>query len=210
MERSNMLPPERLVLASASPRRRELVNLLGLREPVEVVSSDADESVPDEWTPEQIVQQLALRKARAVRQTWMDSRTSGQGTGSAVVLGADTIVVLDGEVLGKPRDAAHAMDMLSRLQGRGHEVYTGVALVGTDGYEATASAMTRVYMKSLDSSRIERYVASGEPMDKAGAYGIQGLASAFVDRIDGCYFNVVGLPVSLVSDMLRRIGMDVG
>ena len=196
------MQPNRLILASSSPRRQELVRLLGLRVPVEVQSSDADEAVPAGWEPSRIVEELALRKAHAVR---------GQlprEAAAAVLLGADTIVVLDGQVLGKPLDAADAAGMLGRLQGRRHEVYSGVALIDTNGRELVAHAVTRVYMKSLDSARIERYVASGEPLDKAGAYGIQGAAAAFVERIEGCYFNVVGLPVSLAADMLQQFGMD--
>jgi septum formation protein len=196
------MKPMRLILASSSPRRQELIRLLGLQVPIEVRSSDADENVPSDWTPARVVEQLALRKAHAVRNLQL------QGSAVAVVMGADTIVVQDGQVLGKPQDAADAIGMLERLQGRSHDVYSGVALVDTNGRELAMHAVTRVYMKSLDPARIERYVASGEPMDKAGAYGIQGAAAAFVERIDGCYFNVVGLPVSLAVDMLQQFGMD--
>lgn len=196
------MKPNRLILASSSPRRQELIRLLGLRVPIEVQSSDADETVPADWAPPRIVEELALRKAQAVRSQLP------REAAAAVLLGADTIVVLDGQVLGKPQDAADAIRMLERLQGRPHEVYSGVALLDTNGRELISHAVTRVYMKSLDSTRIERYVASGEPLDKAGAYGIQGAAAAFVERIEGCYFNVVGLPVSLTADMLQQFGMD--
>ncbi len=196
------MKPTRLILASSSPRRQELIRLLGLAVPIEIQSSDADETVPSDWTPDRIVEQLALRKAHAVRSLQLD------GSAAAVVLGADTIVVQDGQVLGKPQDAADAIGMLERLQGRSHDVYSGIALVDTNGRELAKHAVTRVYMRSLDPARIERYVASGEPLDKAGAYGIQGAAAAFVERIDGCYFNVVGLPVSLAADMLQQFGMD--
>ena len=196
------MKPTRLILASSSPRRQELIRLLGLAVPIEIQSSDADETVPSDWTPDRIVEQLALRKAHAVRSLQLDVSPA------AVILGADTIVVQDGQVLGKPQDAADAIGMLERLQGRSHDVYSGIALVDTSGRELAKHAVTRVYMRSLDPARIERYVASGEPLDKAGAYGIQGAAAAFVERIDGCYFNVVGLPVSLAADMLQQFGMD--
>ncbi len=196
------MKPTRLILASSSPRRQELIRLLGLTVPIEIQSSDADETVPADWTPDRIVEQLALRKANAVRSLQLDE------SAAAVILGADTIVVQDGQVLGKPQDAADAIGMLERLQGRSHDVYSGIALVDTNGRELARHAVTRVYMRSLDPARIERYVASGEPLDKAGAYGIQGAAAAFVERIDGCYFNVVGLPVSLAADMLQQFGMD--
>jgi septum formation protein len=196
------MKPTRLILASSSPRRQELIRLLGLSVPIEIQSSDADETVPSDWAPDGIVEQLALRKARAVQSLQM------HGSAAAVILGADTIVVQDGQVLGKPQDAADAIGMLERLQGRSHDVFSGIALVDTNGRELAMHAVTRVYMKSLDPARIERYVASGEPLDKAGAYGIQGAAAAFVERIDGCYFNVVGLPVSLAADMLQQFGMD--
>jgi septum formation protein len=196
------MKPTRLILASSSPRRQELIRLLGLSVPIDIQSSDADETVPSDWAPDRIVEQLALRKARAVRSLQM------HGSAAAVILGADTIVVQDGQVLGKPQDAADAIGMLERLQGRSHDVFSGIALVDTNGRELAMHAVTRVYMKSLDPARIERYVASGEPLDKAGAYGIQGAAAAFVERIDGCYFNVVGLPVSLAADMLQQFGMD--
>ncbi len=199
---------QRIVMASSSPRRRELIQSLGLRLPVVILSSEADESTPADWTPPQIVEALALRKARAVKE--MLERSQEDDRTPAVVIGADTIVVLDGEIMGKPRDEHEAAGMLGRLQGRTHEVYTGVALVSTPGgREAVAHGMTRVHMKPLDPARIGRYVASGEPADKAGAYAIQGLGATLIDRIEGDYFNVVGLPLSLLSELLGEFGIDV-
>ncbi|UVI28124.1 Maf family protein [Paenibacillus spongiae] len=194
-----------LVLASSSPRRRELVVLLDLSLPVLILSTDADETTPSEWSPSYIVEQLALRKARAAVGC-----LEGEHAKNSVVVGADTIVVLDGEVMGKPKDTEEAVRMLGRLQGREHQVFTGVACIRTDdGSEIVSHRMTRVKMKSMDTIRIERYVASGEPMDKAGSYAIQGLGAVMVDSIEGCYFNVVGLPVSLLAEMLETCGVDV-
>lgn len=199
---------QRIVMASSSPRRRELIQSLRLRVPVAILSSEADESTPADWTPPQIVEALALRKARAVKEM-LERSQEDDGT-PAVVIGADTIVVLDGEMMGKPRDDGEAAGMLGRLQGRTHEVYTGVALVSAQGgREAVAHGMTRVHMKPLDPARIGRYVASGEPADKAGAYAIQGLGATLIDRIEGDYFNVVGLPLSLLSELLGEFGIDV-
>lgn len=198
---------DRIVLASSSPRRKALLTSLPLKLPVDVLSPDTDERVPGDWAPPQVVEQLALRKAEAVRQRLAQDDRSGT---PALVIGADTIVVLDGAVLGKPADAAEARSMLEGLQGRRHEVYTGVALLHTgSGHADVRHRMTRVVMKPLDLQGIERYVASGEPLDKAGSYGIQGIGATLVDSIEGCYFNVVGLPLSLLADMLAPHGIEV-
>ncbi|GGD54580.1 Maf family protein [Paenibacillus nasutitermitis] len=194
-----------LVLASSSPRRRDLVESLDLSLPVLILSTDADEQTPADWSPSHIVEQLSLRKARAAV-----SMLSGQDADRSLIVGADTIVVVDGNVLGKPANEREAHAMLSLLQGKEHQVYTGVACLETaTGRELIAHRMTRVTMKPLDPERIKRYIATGEPMDKAGSYAIQGLGAALVDRLDGCYFNVVGLPVSLLSDMLSSFGVEV-
>jgi len=206
---THSLQIRQLVLASSSPRRRELVASLDLSLPVLILSTDADETTPADWAPSYIVEQLALRKARAAVESLQGDPVVNSVVNS-VVVGADTIVVLDGEVMGKPKDTADAVQMLSRLQGREHQVYTGVACIGTgDGKELVRHRMTRVKMKSLDITRIERYVASGEPMDKAGSYAIQGLGAVIVDSIEGCYFNVVGLPISLLAEMLAAYGVEV-
>lgn len=170
----------------------------------ETLPSDADESVPQEWTPEQIVTELAIRKAEAVRkqtvQRWQD----------AVIIGSDTVVVLDERVFGKPADEIEARSMLQSLQGRSHMVYTGITCMeAATGRHRTEYSRTIVHMKPLTTERIEAYVRSGEPADKAGAYAIQGLGSTLVDRIEGCYFTVVGLPLSLLSDMLEDVGVSV-
>jgi len=191
-----------IILASGSPRRRELMTALQL--PFEVIVSHADEEVEEGLSPKQIVESLALRKAVSVRDTMEPDGTE------AVIVGSDTIVVLDGEVLGKPVDNSEAIRMLTALQGRTHEVFTGVACLHTgNGMTRISSRRTLVTMKPLDEQSIRAYVATGEPADKAGAYGIQGLGATLVEAIEGCYFNVVGLPVSLLTDMLSEFGIRV-
>jgi septum formation protein len=174
-----MLP---LVLASASPRRRELLQRVGLN--LQIVPADIDESgVPGE-APEHMAERLARAKADAVAALMPDR----------LVLAADTIVVLDGRVLGKPRDDAEAADMLRDLSGRHHEVITGFAICG-DAPGTSGTVTTKVHFRSLDAAVIDRYVATGEPLDKAGAYGIQGVGAMLVRGIEGSYTNVVGLPL---------------
>jgi septum formation protein len=178
-----------LVLASQSPRRAEILRLAGIAFTVRV--APIDESPLDGERPEAYVQRLAAEKAMAVE--------CGPGE---TVLGADTTVVIDGEMLGKPVDAADARRMLELLSGRRHEVLTGIAV--RRGAEVTRDwATTEVWFASITESEIDEYVASGEPMDKAGGYAIQGLASKHIEKIEGCYFNVVGLPVAMVYRYLR-------
>jgi septum formation protein len=185
-----------LVLASASPRRQELLRNAGLEFRVE--PADVPEiPLPGEAPPD-YARRLALAKARAVYQKPSSSV-------SDLVLGADTIVLVDEHILEKPRDAADAVRMLRLLSGRTHQVTTGVALVG-GGFEDVRSETTSVTFDRLTGDDIAMYVAHGEPMDKAGAYAIQGIASRWICRIEGCYFNVVGLPVPLVCRMLRAHG----
>lgn len=194
----------RIVLASASPRRRALLRQIGL--PFQVVPAGVDEErllaeLEPAGDPGRAVERLALAKARAV---------AARLRRPAVVIGADTTVVLGRRWLQKPRDPEEARAMLARLAGRTHEVYTGVALVEAPrGREATAHQRTRVTMAALDPVRIERYVRTGEPLDKAGAYAVQGYGSILVERIEGCYFNVVGLPLPLLAAMLADFGIEV-
>jgi septum formation protein len=185
----------RWILASASPRRRELLKLL-IRE-FEAVSSDVDESVQRGESPATLVQRLAREKALAVQKSNPD----------ATILGADTIVVCDREMLGKPTTAEEARRMLRRLSGRIHQVLTGVCLLDPKNLRVDV-ASTNVQVSVLSDSEIDCYVKSGEPLDKAGAYGIQGMGARFIERIDGCYFNVVGLPVSLIYRMLKEMGYE--
>jgi septum formation protein len=187
----------RLVLASASPRRRELLRRI-CRE-FDVVPSEIEETLPGGPTPETIGG-LALRKARAVAP-----RASG-----AVVLAADTVVVLDGTALGKPAGLEEARDMLRRLRGREHEVVTGVAVVDTrTGREAVRSVVSQVCMAAYSDAILDAYVASGAPLDKAGAYAIQDLGGALVERLTGSYTNVVGLPVEETRRLLADFGVPV-
>jgi septum formation protein len=181
-----------LVLASQSPRRSEILKQAGI--PFTVRAASVDESPIEKEKPEEYVQRLAEWKAAAVHAGPTD-----------IVLGADTTVVIDDEMLAKPVDHADAARMLALLSGRRHEVLTGICLKRGD--EVVVDwAVTQVWFRAMTEQEIEEYIASGEPMDKAGAYAIQGLASKYIEKIDGCYFNVVGLPVSLVYKHLREIG----
>ena len=192
----------RIILASTSPRRQELIS--SLRIPYEIKPSHVEEETPEEWTPLEIVEGLALRKAEAVHQTCL-----GQ-TEPCIIVGSDTIVLIDNQVLGKPKDDHEAYTMLSSLQGKTHEVYTGVACIDVlTGRTLINHRVTSVTMKPLSDRKIQAYVNSGEPFDKAGSYAIQGLGATLIDGIHGCYFNVVGLPLSLLTDMLSELGMDV-
>ena len=182
-----------LVLASASPRRQELLARLGV--PFTVEPSRIPELHPP-GPPAAALAAVALDKARAVAGRWT--------AGRAVILGADTEVVLDGRYMGKPRDAADAVRILSALSGRTHEVITGVALVeAPPGREATAAVTTRVTMTAATQEEIAAYVATGEPFDKAGGYAVQGLGARLVARVDGCLTNVVGLPVEATRRLLE-------
>ena len=183
-----------LILASGSPRRKEILDTMGLEFSVDV--SDADESFAG--TPEEMVLELSRRKAQAVA-----SRHSG-----AIILAADTLVYGD-EVLGKPHSAAEARHMLAGLSGRWHSVHTGVTMIDTSSSRAISRAdVTRVHFVSMTAEDIDAYVATGEPLDKAGAYGIQGRGGMFIDRIEGSYSNVVGLPMALVRSMLLELEMS--
>jgi septum formation protein len=191
-----------VILASGSPRRRELLKTLGI--PFEVDVSKVDETVSEPLAPGPFVEAMAMRKALEVAERRATTQREG------LVVGADTVVVLDGAILGKPTSKVHAVEMLSRLQGRKHEVYTGLCVVRLSDMETlTGHSRTEVTMRPLSLGQIQKYVASGEPMDKAGAYAIQGLGSTLVTRIEGDYFTVVGLPVYLLSDYLRHFGVDI-
>ena len=180
-----------LILASASPRRAELLRAAGFD--FTIRSADVDESVHVGELPRDYVIRLAIDKARAV------AREPGE-----VVLGADTTVVVDDDILGKPVDDTDATRMLRRLAGRSHQVLTGVCVLFGDGVDARV-ATTDVEFLKMDEEEIAWYVATGEPMDKAGGYAIQGRCSRFISRVNGSYANVVGLPLAVVYDMLKRI-----
>ena len=189
-----------LVLASASPRRRELLAQVGYRFRVHPVHIPED-PLPGE-DPIVYVTRLAREKAEAAfRELTTSSPKPEKNEQSIVVLGADTTVTLDNAILGKPEDAADAARILRLLSGRTHRVITGVALVTAKGAEVAAEA-TAVRFLTLSEAEIAAYVATGEPMDKAGAYAIQGRAARWIPRIEGCYFNVMGLPLALVCSLL--------
>ena len=187
-----------LVLASASPRRRELLTKAGFS--FTVHPADICEDLLPGEEPIPYVTRLAREKAEAVYRelapAWEREGVAGQS------LGADTTVFLDNHILGKPEDAADAARMLRLLSGRTHQVATGIAVVSATGVQATAE-ITTVEFLPLTEAEIDAYIATGEPMDKAGAYGIQGRASRWIPRIEGCYFNVVGLPIARVAALLR-------
>ena len=183
-----------LILASKSPRRQELIR--DITDDFEVIVSDADETLPEGISPEEAPVYLSSLKARAVAALHPD-RT---------VIGADTVVILDGAVLGKPRDPQDAARMLRLLSGRVHTVITGCCIV-RGGRERAFSECTQVEFYPLSDSEIEAYLATGEPFDKAGAYGIQGKGSLLVEKIHGDYFNVMGLPVLRLSRMLEQFGI---
>ncbi len=183
-----------LVLASRSPRRAQLLGMLGLA--FDVAPADVDEMLLPGEEPKAHAERLAREKALAVAPRWPD----------ALVVGSDTVVVVDGDVLGKPRDEEHAVAMLMRLQGRVHTVETGIA-VAYDGEHALAALESvAVTFRAFDGQTAQEYVRTGEPMDKAGAYGIQGLGSTLVERIEGDYFAVMGLPVVRLVRLLDQIG----
>ncbi|MCR8644147.1 Maf family protein [Paenibacillus sp. N1-5-1-14] len=193
-----------LVLASSSPRRQELVRSLGFPYRIEV--SDADEQVEESLTPSQIVETLSLRKVNVI----YDKLKLEQQMGRSILIGSDTIVVKDGVVLGKPINEQDAAHMLSMLQNATHQVYTGIACVDLEtGQSIMRHRATDVHMKPLTDGQIKRYIATGEPMDKAGSYAIQGIGATFVESIEGDYFNVVGLSVSLLSDMLAELDVNI-
>jgi len=186
--------PLRVILASQSPRRRELLTLVGISH--EVRPAEIDERYLAGEEPGAHAQRLAREKAITVAADAAD----------AVVIGSDTIVVVDGEVLGKPRDAAHAVEMLTRLSGRTHTVLTAVAVLRS-GEERSAVEAADVTFHPLTRPQIDAYIATGEPMDKAGAYGIQGYGATIVRRVEGDYFAVMGLPLQLLVRLMEELGV---
>ncbi len=183
-----------IVLASGSPRRRELLEQIGL--PFNIAPSAAEEKADPALSPFLTVQALSLLKAADV--------AAGQSK-QALVIGADTIVILDNQILTKPHNAAHAIEMLYQLSGRSHSVLTGLTVFRcSDGKSVSVTEETKVYFKELSTDEIESYVKTGEPLDKAGAYGIQGLGGVFIDKIEGDYYNVVGLPLARLCHILEN------
>lgn len=204
----------RLVLASSSPRRRELIKFL--RVPFEITSSELEEVIDQKLPPDQLVTSLARQKAadvmERIRRGTIPGISAAGGAHRTIVLGADTIVVLDGKYLGKPSDRADAVSMLEALSGRCHEVYTGVVLLiheSNRDAELVGTEISRVFFRPLSDAEIQAYVATEEPMDKAGSYALQGTGSAFVERVDGCVTNIIGLPIPKVVSLLREAGVFV-
>jgi len=186
----------KLILASASPRRAEILRSAGIA--FNVLSSAVDETPMPGEPPQDLVQRLAFAKADLV---------AARAVGPAIVIAADTVVVLEGEILGKPRTSEDARQMLEKLSGRTHTVLTGVTLIRLPDVERREFVeATQVHFAAISNEEIVRYLSSGEPFDKAGSYAIQGLAGRFIPRIDGCYFNVVGLPLARLCKELAELG----
>ncbi|MGD8532383.1 MAG: Maf family protein [Gammaproteobacteria bacterium] len=190
---------EIVVLASGSPRRRQLLEQIGV--PHQIHAVEVDESRLACEAPMDLARRLALAKAG---EAWAEL----SGANGNLVMGADTAVALDGMLFGKPRDSADAIEMLTRLSGRTHQVFTAVAGV-QEGERMIRESMSSVTFRRLSSAEISEYVGTGEPLDKAGAYAIQGLAAIFVERLEGSYSGVMGLPLFETWDLLRTFGYDV-
>jgi len=188
----------KIVLASASPRRKELLERLGIRD-MEILPARGEEKIQEGLPPEKIVEALSLAKASEV------AARCGDGD---VIIAADTIVWQNDRIFGKPKDEKEAEEMLLALSGKEHSVFTGVTVIAS-GKILTKSEETKVHFRELSGGEIRRYIDSGEPMDKAGAYGIQGRASVFVRGIEGDFFNVVGLPLCLLYEMLMEQGVEL-
>lgn len=199
---------EKVILASGSPRRKEILQQVGID--FEVLVSDMEERT-EAVIPEDVVKDLSKQKAGAVKELYQKSiGTKSPAQGKVIFLAADTVVSCDGDILGKPCDEADAFAMLDRLQGNVHKVYTGVTLLAWDvktGREeyVTFAESTGVMVRRMTSGQIQDYIATGEPMDKAGAYGIQGAFAAYITGIEGDYYNVVGLPVARVCEELEKL-----
>lgn len=187
-----------IILASSSSRRKEL--LAGLNLDFTTHPSEDNEEVPLGTLPENMVEMLSLRKAQSIAPAYE----------RGIIIGSDTIVVVNGEILGKPKDNDEAYGMLSKLQGHVHTVFTGIAVFDVEsGQYEVAHSSTQVTIKSLSADKINRYISTGEPADKAGAYAIQGFGATLVERINGDYFTVVGLPIGLLADMLERFDVHI-
>jgi septum formation protein len=189
---------KRIILASASPRRKELLEKIGLK--FEVEPSNYAEDLRSGLSPDELVRSISLEKAKAIASKHK----------KAVVIAADTFIVFRGKIMGKPVTEAEARKMLMVLKGKPHSVITGFTILDTDKNKVlTKSVETVVHIKDLTSDEIEAYVKSGEPLDKAGAYAIQGLGSVIVERIEGDYFNIIGLPLSALAEGLKEFGIHI-
>ena len=187
-----------IVLASASPRRKTLLEMLGVKD-LKILPAAGEETVPADTAPGEAVEILSAAKAR---------ETALYCSPDDWIIAADTLVYMNGSILGKPADGADAERMLQKLSGRMHEVYTGITIC-KGGFVSSEHEVSRVFFRKLSDEEIRSYIATGEPMDKAGAYGIQGIGSLLVERIEGDYFNIVGLPVCRLGIMLKKQGVDL-
>lgn len=206
----------RLILASGSPRRRELLAMAGFD--FEVVPADVDETPEPGMPPEKLVAVLSEKKACAIKDMIIAKGSKVEGSKvenskieeNTIIIGADTVVAIDGLILGKPENEEDAFDMLTRLQGRMHIVYTGVTVLSAfSSIKDTFVESTKVYMTKLTDKDIRSYIATGEPLDKAGAYGIQERGAVLVERVEGDYFTVVGLPLCRLNAVLKKFRTDV-
>jgi septum formation protein len=187
-----------IILASSSPRRRELLSALGM--PFEVIAPDIDETLMDGEKPVEFCIRASYDKAHAIAQHHTE----------AIVLGADTVVVVDNTVLGKPENKTEAAKFLTMLQGRSHDVFTGYSIIEKSKEKSISKVIhSKVYFRDMTAEEISWYISTGEPMDKAGAYGLQGIGALFVDKIEGSYTNVIGLPLSDVYEDLKNLGISL-
>jgi len=188
----------KIILASQSPRRKQLLEQIGLK--FEIDPSNYEEDMSLKMEPNKLAEFLSLGKAKDVARRHKDS----------IIISADTIVAIDGEVFGKPKTSERAKYMLQKLSGRGHSVITGFAIIDTEtGKEISKSVETKVYFKNLSEKEIDAYIATGEPLDRGGGYAIQGLAALFVEKIEGDYFNIVGLPILALTTELKNFGINI-
>ncbi len=189
---------KRIILASASPRRKELLEKLGLT--FEVEPSNYEEDMHSGLEPHEFAQKTSLEKAKAVAQKH----------DNAIVIAADTFIVLGGQILGKPHTENNAREMLAAISGKSHSVITGFSIIDTDKNKMLSKSVeTKVHIKKMTSAEIHAYVKSKEPLDKAGAYAIQGSGAVFVERIEGDYFNIIGLPLGALTEALKEFNIDI-
>lgn len=188
-----------IILASKSPRRKELLEQINLN--FNIYTEETDETFDKNLSPAEIVEYLAYKKASAV---------ADKGLQDSIIIGADTIVMYNEEILLKPKDEQEAYASLEKLSGKTHSVYTGISIIDTTtNHNYTSSAITEVRMKTLSNEEINFYIKTGEPMDKAGSYGIQGIGAIFIEGLNGDYFNVVGLPISKLYEGFEVLGMKL-
>ncbi len=187
-----------IILASASPRRKELLEKIGLR--FEVEPSNYEEDMPSALEPHEFAQKISLEKAKVVASKHKN----------AIVIAADTFIIFGGQILGKPHTEKEARKMLETISGKSHSVITGFSIIDTGTSKTLSKSVeTKIYIRKLTLAEIDAYVKSKEPLDKAGAYAIQGLGSVFVEKIEGDYFNVIGLPLSALTEALKEFGINI-